>query len=124
MLLTEKEARAATDKMLSHVKAADAVVAVGSEQYSHLRFAANSLLTSGRRENVSASVTVWMDAGAGGARKRGSAAANSIDDASLRAAVEEAERVASISPPDREYVPTLARQTYRPTHGFAEATAD
>ena len=124
MLLTEKEARSITDKMLSFVTAEDAVVSVGSEIYSHLRFAANAFQTSGRRENVSASVTVWRDAGAGGGRKRGSASANSVDAASLREAVAEAERVASISQPDREYLPSLGRQTYRPTQGFTEATAN
>src|ERR687893_225162 len=93
MLLTEKEARAATEKMLSFVTADDAVVSVGSEIYSHLRFAANSFQTSGRRENVTASVTVWKDAGgAAGGRKRGTASSNSLDEASLREAVAEAER--------------------------------
>lgn len=125
MLLNEKEARAITDKMLSFVTADDAIVFVGSEIYSHLRFAANGFQTSGRRENVSASVTVWKDAGGtAGGRKRGAAAANSVDEASLRAAVAEAERVASISPPDREYLPTVGRQTYKPTQGFVEATAN
>ena len=124
MLLTEKEARSITDRMLSFVKADDAVVSVGSEIYSHLRFAANSFLTSGRRENVSASVTVWKGAGGGGGFKRGSAAANSLDEASLREAVAEAERVASISPPDREYLPSLGPQAFKPTRGFVEATAN
>ena len=125
MLLTEKEARAATDKMLSFVTAEDAVVSVGSEIYSHLRFAANSFQTSGRRENVSATVAVWKDAGgAAGGRKRGAASANGVDVASLREAVAEAERVAALSPPDREYLPSLGPQTYKPTQGFAEATAD
>ena len=44
MLLSEKEARALTEKLLSYVKADDAVVGVGSESYSHLRFAANASL--------------------------------------------------------------------------------
>jgi len=40
MLLDEKEARALTDKLLSYVRADDAIVNVSSENYSHLRFAA------------------------------------------------------------------------------------
>jgi predicted Zn-dependent protease len=122
MLLTEKEARAITERMLSFVKADDATVAVGSETFSHLRFAANSFLTSGRRDNVTASVTAWID-GPGG-KKRGAASTNSTDEAALRAAVEEAEALARISPVDREYLPTLGAQTYRPTSGYAEATAN
>lgn len=118
MLLTEKEARAITEKLLGYTKAEDATASVTSETYSHLRFAANSFLTSGRRENMNANVVVWIN------RKRGAASTNDLDDASLKAAVEEAERLASISPVDVEYVPTLKAQTYKPTMGYAEATAN
>ena len=41
MLLSEKDARAICDKLLSYVKADDASVGVTSEDYSHLRFASN-----------------------------------------------------------------------------------
>jgi predicted Zn-dependent protease len=118
MLLTEQEARNITQKLLSFVKADDATVNVGSENLSHLRFADNSFLTSGQRENRSASVTVWI----GG--KRGSANTNDLDDASLRAMVEQAEQIARMAPVDREYLPTLGKQTYKPVNAFVEATAN
>jgi predicted Zn-dependent protease len=118
MLLTEKEARTVTEKMLSFVTAGDATVAVGSEETAHLRFAENAFLTSGKRENRTANVTVWIDG------KRGSSSTNDLDDASLRQAVEQAEQIARLSPVDREYLPTLGRQIYRPTNGFVEATAN
>jgi predicted Zn-dependent protease len=118
MLLNEKEARAISERMLGYVRADDATVGVSSLNYSHLRFAANSFTTSGRQENASASVVVWID------KKRGAASTNEMDEASLKAAVEQAEQLARISPVDREYLPTLARQTYKPTNGFAEATAN
>ena len=117
MLLTEKEARAICEKLLSYVKADDASVGVNSENYGHLRFAQNSFTTSGARENVSAGVTVWIG------NKRGAASTNEIDDASLKATVALAEQLARISPVDREYMPTLGRQTYKPVNGFAEATS-
>src|SRR6266545_5175469 len=118
MLLTEKEVRGLCDQLLGHITADDAEVSITSEDSSHLRFAADAFTTSGRRENATAAVTVWMD------RKRGSAAVNDLDDASLRMAVEEAERIARISPVDREYLPTLGPQNYRPTGGYVEATAN
>src|SRR5205085_12033931 len=80
--------------------------------------AANAFTTSGRRENASASVTVWID------KKRGSAAANDLEEASLKSAVEDAERLARISPVDREYVPTLGPQSYKPSGGYVEATVN
>src|SRR4051794_33612030 len=116
MLLTEKECKSFCEKILRMTSAEDATVSVGSEDYSHLRFAANDFATSGRRENASASVTVWID------KKRGSASANDLDDASLKAAVVEAERLARISPVDKEYMPTLGPQKYKPSGGYVEAT--
>ena len=118
MLLTEKEAKIVAEKMLSFVKADDASVGVGSEETAHIRFAENAFLTSGKRENRQASVTVWIQG------KRGSSSTNDLDDNSLRQAVEQAEQIARLSPVDREYIPTLGRQTYRPTGGFVEATAN
>jgi predicted Zn-dependent protease len=118
MLLTEREARELTDKLLGYVKADDASVSVNSENYSHLRFAANAFTSSGARENTTVGVTVWID------KKRGSSSTNEIDDESLRAAVAEAERLARISPVDREYLPTLGPQTYKPVNGYAEGTSN
>lgn len=118
MLLTETEARAICEKLLSYVKADDAAVSVNSENYGHLRFAMNAFTTSGARENTSVGVTVWI----GG--KRGSASTNEIDDESLKATVAQAEQLARISPVDREYMPTLGKQTYKPVDGYAEATSN
>src|SRR5262245_62992141 len=112
MLLSEKEIRSVCDQLLSCCKADDAMVSVESEDYSHLRFAANGFTTSGRREDFSASVTVWF----GG--KRGSASAHDLDADSLRTAVEQAEQLAHISPEDKEYVPTLEAQKYQPVSGY------
>jgi predicted Zn-dependent protease len=118
MLLTEKEARTICEKLMSYVKADDAVVGVTSENYGHLRFASNAFTTSGARENVSVGVTVWID------KKRGAASTNEIDDESLKATVALAEQLARLSPVDREYMPTLGQQTYKPVNGYAEATSN
>ncbi len=118
MLLTESDSRTLTDKILSYVKADDASAGVGSDKRSHLRFAANNVLTSGAQESRSANVTVWIDG------KRGSASTNDIDDASLKTMVEQAEKIARTSPVDREYLPTLGKQKYKPTPGYVEATAN
>jgi predicted Zn-dependent protease len=118
MLLTEKESKAICDKLLRLIKADDAEVTVTSDDFSHLRFAANNFTTNGRRENASAYVSVWID------KKRGSAGANNLDDASLKRAVEEAEGLARISPVDKEYVPTLGAQNYKPSGGYVEQTVN
>src|SRR5207237_10008563 len=101
MLLSEKQCQDICDKLLNWTKADDAEVSVGSDDFSHLRFAANSFTTDGRRESASASITVWID------KKRGSASSGDLEDASLKAAVAQAEDLARISPVDKEYLPTL-----------------
>ena len=118
MLLTENEARTICEKLLSYVKADDAVVGVGSENYGHLRFASNAFTTSGARENVNVGVTVWIG------NKRGAASTNEIDDESLKSTVALAEQLARISPVDREYMPSLSKQTYKPVNGYVDATSN
>ncbi|HMQ04019.1 MAG TPA: TldD/PmbA family protein [Pyrinomonadaceae bacterium] len=118
MLLTEQEVKRLTGRILDMVKADDATASVSSNKQSHLRFAANNVLTSGSRIGLNANVTVWI----GG--KRGSASTNDLDDASLRAMVDEAEKIARNAPPDREYVPTLGKQEYKQTNRFFQATSD
>jgi len=118
MLFTEQEVKTLTTKILSMTAADDASAGVGSNRQSHLRFAGNNVLTSGMRETRNANVVVWI----GG--KRGSASTNDLDDASLKAMVEQAEKIARNAPPDREYMPTLGKQTYKPVNGYFEATAN
>src|SRR5687768_5712466 len=118
MLLNESDARALTEKILSFVTGSDASVSVSSDKLSHLRFAGNNFLTSGTRVTRGANVTVWIDG------KRGAASTNDTDDASLKAMVEQAEKIARNAPVDREYMPTLGKQIYKPTSGYVESTAN
>ena len=117
-MLSETETKALCDQLLALTKADDAHVAVVSEDFSHLRFAANGFTTSGRREDASASVTVWID------KKQGSATASNLDAASLQSAVAQAEELARLSPVDKEYLPTLGPQTYRASSGYVEASCN
>lgn len=118
MLFSESEARRIADKLVGAVKAGDSSVTVSSRTYSHARFAANAFQTSGRAEDVSVGVTVWVDG------KRGSASTNDLSDASLQETVGRAETLARLAPVDREYLPTLGPQTYKPTNAYTEATAN
>ncbi len=118
MLLSESELKSITDRILRSVKADDASVTVSSSLNSHLRFAANSFLTNGRQENATVAVTVWIG------KRRGQATTNDLSELSLKQAVDQAESIARLSPIDREYLPTLGPQVYRPTAGFADSTVD
>jgi predicted Zn-dependent protease len=116
MFLSEKEAKRICEKVLAGTKADDAIVRVFAASTSHLRFAANAFTTSGSTRNLSVDLTVWID------QKQGSASANESDEASLKKLVENAERLARLSPVDKEYLPTLGPQKYKPVNGYVEAT--
>ena len=118
MKLSKEEAKRITDRVLSFVKADDASVSVSSNKNSNLRFARNAFLTSGSTTEFSAAITVWKD------QKAGSASTSSFDDDSLRSMVAQAEKVASLSPVDRQYIKTVGVQKYRPVDGFAESTSN
>jgi len=117
-MLTEAQAKVLTKKVLGYVKADDAVVYIRSGSASHLRFASNTITTTGRSEDTSIEISVWK------ARKRGSATTNETDDSSLRAAVTRAEQFAQVSPVDPEYLPTLSAQKYASSNAYVAATAD
>jgi predicted Zn-dependent protease len=117
-MISENEAKSVCEKALRYVTAGDARVDVESEDYSHLRFAANSFTTNGRRERAWATVTVWID------KKRGSASSIDLEEASLKSAVAQAEELARLAPVDKEYLPTLLLQNYRPSGGYTEATVN
>ena len=116
MLLSETETKALCDQLLALTRADDATVSVSSDDFSHLRFAANDFTSCGRTENASASITVWFD------KKKGSATASSLDPVSLKMAVTQAEELAKLAPVDKEYLPTLGAQTYRPAAGYVDTT--
>ena len=117
-MLTEKESLELCRKLLNWTTADDAVASIQSEDLSHLRFAANDFTTCGRRENASAQITVWIN------KHQGSASASDLDNASLRDAVQQAEEIARTAPVNREYLPTLGPQTYRPSSAYVEATVN
>ncbi len=118
MLLSESDAKAICAKALGFVKADDAEVTLSGERLAHLRFAVNAFATSGYREDLELTATVWIG------QRKGSATTNELGDAALRDAVAEAEELARVSPVDEEYLPTLGAQTYQPAGGFVEATLD
>jgi predicted Zn-dependent protease len=128
MMLNRDEALKLCASVLAHAKAAgaeDATVAVQSGQESHARFADNRITTSGRSEDVSITITVWVEKRRGAATGNlPSAFADASADRSLRQLAEEAVQIARLSPVHREYVPTLGPMTYAEDRGFAESTAN
>ena len=116
--LSREEAEALARRTLSFVTADEARVTVNSGSRGNTRFAVNQISTAG--DNYNTTVSVRARTG----RRVGSSTTNRLDDASLRATVEMAERLARLSPEDPELLPELGPQNIGPTDAaWSDATA-
>ena len=109
------------DTVLGHAKTAgaeDAMVTAQSSLESHARFADNRITTSGRAEDVTITVNVWVK------QRRGAATGNDTGEAALQQLADEAVQIARVSPVHREYVPTPGALTYPESRAFAAPTAN
>ncbi|TAK53995.1 MAG: TldD/PmbA family protein [Bacteroidetes bacterium] len=117
MILTKNDAQEILDTILSNSKATDVEVSINGGTSSNLRFARNTVTTSGTAQNVSIDITSTFG------KKSGSYSANQFDDKTLEQAVKRAEELARLAPEDPEYLPPLLPQTYPEVKAYVEATA-
>ncbi len=117
-LLTESEARAILQKTLSFSKADECQVSLTGVRAGNLRFARNTVSTSGGSDTLSLAVTASLG------RKSGAATINEFDDASLERAVRAAEELARLSPENPEFMPQVGPQTYLEPKAYFDATAN
>jgi len=117
-ILTKDEAQAILKKVLSFTKADECEAALNGGTGGNIRYARNSVSTSGEEENVSLAVEARFG------KKSGIATINEFDDASLQKVVQRAEELARLAPENPEYMPMLGPQTYLNTNPFVKATAD
>ncbi|MEO5936708.1 MAG: TldD/PmbA family protein [Terriglobales bacterium] len=118
MILTKDESKRIIDKVLSLSKAQDCEVSVNGDENVQTRFANNSITTSGRHNSASVSISVTNKE-----KRSGSTSLTEFSDEALRAAVAKAEELASLSPPDGEYIEPLGPQQYPDIASFDAATA-
>jgi len=107
-ILTQDEARTLLTKVLSYSKADECQVSIGGGDGGNIRYARNSVSTSG--ETSSTQVVVASTFG----KKQGITTINEYDDASLEKAVRRAETIAQLAPENPEHMPLLGPQTYQP----------
>src|SRR4051812_30889230 len=115
--LSEQQAKALTQRVLSFAKADETRVNIVSGWSGNTRFAGNEITTSGGTTDTQVTVTSTVG------KRRASSTTNILDDASLRRAVDLAERLAKLSPEDPELMPELGAQSYGSVKGFFENTA-
>ncbi|MGA0559963.1 TldD/PmbA family protein [Larkinella sp. VNQ87] len=116
-ILTKDEAKKILDKVLGYSKADETSASLSGNRTGNIRYARNSVSTSGETDNLSLAVTAVFG------KRVGSATINEFDDQSLEKTVRRAEEIARLAPENPEYVPMLGPQKYIETAAYAEPTA-
>src|SRR6187402_2425479 len=117
-LPTESEAQAIIQKVLAYSKADECQVELEGAREGNVRFARNTVSTSG---GVS---TLRLQVRSSFGRKSGSTQINEFDDASLEKAARRAEELAQLAPENPEHVELLGPQKYLSPNGYVAATAE
>ena len=117
MILSASEARALTTKVLAFSKADSCIVSLAGHARGNIRFALNTVTTSGYQDDLVVSIESHFG------QRSGSVSLNELDDASLRAAVRKSEEIARLAPPNEEFQPPLGAQKYLESRVYWAGTA-
>lgn len=114
---SEKECRAILEKVLSFSTADECEANLNGSIGGNIRYARNTVSTSGIVNNT----TLVVQSAFG--KKSGTATINEFDDASLAKVVKRSEELAKLAPENPEYMPVLGPQEYLASKTFFESTA-
>jgi predicted Zn-dependent protease len=114
-IFSKEEARKILEKVLSFSKADGCEANLNGSNGGNIRYARNTVSTSGEDSNVTLAVQAYYG------KKSGTATINEFDDASLEKVVRRAEELARLSPENPEFMEPLAQQTYGESKTFSES---
>ncbi len=117
-IYTEEEARKIMEKALSFSKADACEVNLDGSESGNIRYARNSVSTSGHRSNQ----TLVVQSNFG--KKMGTATIDEFDDESLKRVVARSEELAKLSPENPEFMGPLGPQVYDKAINYVESTAN
>ena len=117
-IYTKEEARNIMEKALSFSKSDACEINLSGSDSGNIRYARNTVSTSGYRSNQSLAVTASYG------KRSGSATIDEFDDASLEKVVRRAEELAKLSPENPEFMAPMGPQSYDEPVTFVEATAN
>jgi predicted Zn-dependent protease len=116
-IYSEEQAKAILDKVVKLSKADQCSATLSGSEGGNVRYALNSVSTSGHVSDANLAVEVAFG------KKSGTATINQFDDASLEAVVRRAEELAKLAPENPEFMPAIPRQAYKASDTFNERTA-
>lgn len=116
-IYTKEEARKILEKALSFSTADACTINLSGSDSGNIRYARNTVSTSGQRSNQTLSVQSSFG------QKSGVSTIDEFDDASLEKVVKRSEELARLSPENAEFMPPLGPQVYDESITYSEATA-
>ena len=117
-ILSKEEARRIMEKVISLSKADESVVNLSGNRGGNIRYARNSVSTSGSEENTA--LVVQSSFG----KKSGTSTINEFDDASLEKVVRRSEELAKLAPENPEFMGALEPQQYQEGKTYFQSTAN
>ncbi len=115
-ILSKEEARTIVNKILAYATADETAVSINGLKTGNIRYARNTVSTSGESENVSIAVTSVYG------KRSGTATINELDDVSLQKTVKRSEEIAKLAPENPEYMPMLGKLDYAETKAYMDST--
>ncbi|MEJ2006094.1 MAG: TldD/PmbA family protein, partial [Cyclobacteriaceae bacterium] len=116
-IYSKEEARQILEKALGYSRADSCEISLSGGESGNIRYARNTVSTSGYRSNRSMSVTSSFG------KKSGTATIDEFDDASLEKVIRRSEELARLSPENPEFMEPLGPQEYLESPTYAESTA-
>jgi predicted Zn-dependent protease len=116
-MLSKEEAKAILEKVVKMSKAETIEVNAGGNTTGNIRYARNTVTTSGRTSDLQLVVASSFG------KRSGTTTINELDDASLEKAVRRSEELAMLAPENPEFMPPMEQQQYVDVNGWYDATA-
>lgn len=117
-IYTKEEARKIMEKALRFSKADACVINMSGSESGNIRYARNTVSTSGHRSNQTLSVQSSFG------KKSGTASIDEFDDESLEKVIRRAEELAKLAPENPEFMSPLGPQAYDESLNYVQRTAD
>src|SRR3954469_19011463 len=117
MVWSREQAKALIDRALSFSKAEETQVTLTGGDRANVRFARNSVTTSGASSGYSLAIAAKVG------QRTGTVTASEFSDASLQRAAKNAEEIARFSPENPEAMPFIGAQAYKDVQPYFEDAA-
>ncbi len=116
-IMKQSEVQSLLEKVVKMSKGVEIQAVLSGDESGNIRYANNSISTSGETQSRNLVVTCAYG------QKTGSASTNQFDEDSLRRVVARAQELAKLAPENPEYMGVLGPQAYKPTKAYFDSTA-